>query len=287
MTILPQATKIEVCNTEVVSEYHELNRAWWDQAAPLHVESPLYDLEAFRAGENALRPFEPEELGDVEGLDLLHLQCHIGTDTLSWARLGARVTGYDLSPQSLAAARLLAAQLDIDATFVEGELYDAPRILDGNTFDVVYTGIGALNWLPDIQAWAKVVASLIKPGGRLYLVEFHPILNLTNTDAIELDASWHYFHRPEGMTFTDSYDYAGGTQTPEALTTMEWSHDLGSILTAVLDAGLIIDMFHEHGEISYERWSELERLGEAKRWKIPQGMPQLPLEFSLIARKPN
>ena len=268
-----------------MSAYYEVNRAWWDQAAPLHVESPLYDLDSFRAGESALRPFESEELGDVEGLELLHLQCHIGTDTLSWARLGARVTGYDLSPQSLEAARLLASQIGVEAEFVEGEFYESPQMLNGRTFDVVYTGIGALNWLPDIQAWAKVVASLIKPGGRLYLVEFHPILNLINTDAIALDASWHYFHQPEGMTFTDDYDYAGGSQAPEALATVEWSHDLGSIMTAILDAGLMVEMFHEHGEISYERWAGLEQVGDAKRWRIPQELPQLPLEFSLIARK--
>jgi SAM-dependent methyltransferase len=268
-----------------MGDYRQLNQAWWDQAAGIHANSPLYDLEAFVAGESSLRPFEATELGDVGGLDLVHLQCHIGTDTLSWARLGALVTGYDISEKSLDIARELAGKLEADASFVAGEVYEAPEKLDGKTFDVVYTGIGALNWLPDIVQWAQVVAALLKPGGRLYLVEFHPLLNLINSDEIALDAEWHYFYKSEGSEFTDTYDYSGSGETPIAMTTVEWSHDLGSILSALIYAGLTIEMFHEHGAISYQRWSGLEQVGQTKRWTIPEGQPQLPLEFSLIARK--
>ena len=267
-----------------MTNYQALNRAWWDQAAGIHATSPLYDLEAFIAGENSLRPFEADDLGDVSGLDMVHLQCHIGTDTLSWARLGACVTGYDFSEKSLEVARNLASRLALDASFVTGDLYDASNILRGRTFDIVYTGIGALTWLPDMSRWAEVVASLLKPGGRLYLVEFHPLLNIIKSDTVALDASWPYFHHDEGMAFTDAYDYSGSDQVPSEMTTMEWSHDLGSIFTAILKAGLVIEQFREYGEISYQRWPGLEQVGASKRWRIPQGQPQIPLEFSLIAR---
>ena len=154
-----------------------MNRAHWDEAAPLHAHERLYDLDGFRAGRNDIRPFELDEIGAVDGRELLHLQCHLGTDTLSWAQHGARVSGLDFSERSLVVARELAAELGIDAEFWNADVYDAVGAVGGRTFDIVYTGIGALGWLPDLGAWARVVHDLLRPDGILYLVEIHPVVH--------------------------------------------------------------------------------------------------------------
>lgn len=157
-------------------DWRGLNRANWDDRVPIHLASAFYDVDGFRAGASSLRPFETAEVGDVTGQRLLHLQCHIGLDTLSWARRGAVVTGLDFSQPAIEAARSLATDLGIDATFVTADVYDAATALPGQRFDIVYTGTGtgALVWLPDLSRWAEVVAGLLAPGGFLYLVEGHP-----------------------------------------------------------------------------------------------------------------
>ena len=171
------------------------NQARWDESVPWHAESDLYDLAGFRAGRDDIRPFEHEEIGDVQGQELLHLQCHLGTDTLSWARHGARVAGLDFSPNAIEVATALAADCAIDARFWCADVYDAADAVDGRRFDIVSTGIGALGWLPDLSTWAREVASLLRPGGVLYLVEIHPIVigllgdGLTMTNDI-LDAAY-------------------------------------------------------------------------------------------------
>lgn len=158
------------------------NLARWDEATPFHAAGSFYDLDGFRSGRQDVRPFDLEELGAVAGLDLVHLQCHLGTDTLSWARHGARVVGLDFSARAVAAARDLARDCGLDAEFVCANVYDAAAALDGRRFDVVYTGIGALNWLPDLDRWARVVADLVRPGGVLYLVEIHPMVQAVVED---------------------------------------------------------------------------------------------------------
>ena len=174
-----------------MDEWRELNRAWWDERTPLHVTSAFYDVEGFRAGRSDLRPFEVEEMGDVAGRELVHLQCHFGLDTLSWARLGAHVTGLDFSHPAIDAARALTDELGMDAAFVVSDVYDAPQTL-ARTFDIVYTGIGALCWLPDIPRWAGVVRDLLRPGGVLYLVETHPMSDVLGDE--DLVARYPYFH---------------------------------------------------------------------------------------------
>ena len=154
----------------------EANRRQWDERAPLHVASEFYDVDGFRAGRSTLRAVEVEEVGDVTGRELLHLQCHFGLDTLSWARRGARVTGLDFSESAVEAARALADAEGIDAEFVCANVYDAVAALSGRTYDVVYTGIGALCWLPDIDRWAATAGALVKPGGSLYVFEHHPFI---------------------------------------------------------------------------------------------------------------
>jgi len=156
------------------SEWFALNRASWNARTPVHLRSRFYDLEAFKAGQTSLKPIELEQVGDVRGKSLLHLQCHFGQDTLSWARLGARVTGLDLSDVAIAEARALASGLGIRARFVEGNVYDAPALLGGERFDVVFTSYGVVGWLPRLEPWARAIAASLAPGGTFHGVEFHP-----------------------------------------------------------------------------------------------------------------
>lgn len=259
----------------------ELNRRWWDERVPLHVGSDLYDVEEFKAGRDSLRPFELEELRDVTGKSLVHLQCHFGLDTISWARRGARVTGLDFSEPAVEAARQLAAETGVDADFVAADVYDASQALHGRTYDIVYTGLGALNWLPDLRRWAEVVAALTEPGDVLYLVEFHPLTWIYADDDLTIE---HDYFNTEPFTFEETGSYAA----PEAATTnnetVEWQHTLASILTAVLDAGFAIELFREHDYTAFPRWPLLQERA-ANEFVFPAGTPRLPLMFSLRARR--
>jgi SAM-dependent methyltransferase len=265
-----------------VDPHADANRAWWDERAPLHLTSGLYDVEAFVAGASTLRPFERAELGDVAGRSLVHLQCHVGMDSLSWARLGAEVTGLDFSAPALAAARALADRIGVDATFVESDVYDAPRTL-GRRFDIVYTGIGALCWLPDIPRWAGVVRDLLAPGGVLYLVETHPLSDALGDD--DLMPTYPYF-----MTEPIHENAPGSYAVPDAATTandsFSWVHPLSRVTGALLDRGFTIERFSEFDFTVFQRWPFLE-VGSDRLHRLPPGCPSLPLLYSLRASVPG
>ena len=258
------------------------NRAAWDERVGLHLESAYYDNESFRAGRSSLRPFELEEVGPVEGRTLVHLQCHFGQDTLSWARRGATVTGLDFSGDAVAAARELAADIGIDAEFVEANVFDAVEALGGRQFDIVYTGLGALVWLPDMTRWASVAAALVKPGGVLYLAEFHPVADVFAHESLLADHD--YFTRPEGSRFESSGTYTDWDAPTRANVNYEWTHPVSEVVTALLDAGLRLELLHEHDHTLFERWPFLERRDDGTYW-LPEGMPRLPLMYSLRAAK--
>jgi 2-polyprenyl-3-methyl-5-hydroxy-6-metoxy-1,4-benzoquinol methylase len=257
----------------------ELNRTWWDERVPIHVASDFYDVDGFKAGATALRPFELEEVGDVSGRSLLHLQCHFGLDTLSWARLGARVTGLDFSGPAVATARSLAADTGLDAEFVVADVHDAPAALGGRRFEIVYTGIGALNWLPDLRRWAQVVAQLVEPGGFLYLSEFHPVETVFAED--DLTVEYDYFQR-EPFLLDEPGTYADPTARTTQDRTEEWQHPLGEVVSAVIDAGLQVELLHEHDFTLVLRWPFLEERGGG--YRMPAGRPRVPLMYSVRAR---
>jgi 2-polyprenyl-3-methyl-5-hydroxy-6-metoxy-1,4-benzoquinol methylase len=257
------------------------NQAHWDEATPLHATSDLYDLEAFRAGADHIRPFEHDELGPVAGRELLHLQCHIGTDTLSWARHGARVSGLDFSSKAIEVARALADDCGIDADFWCADVYDAVDAVQGRRFDIVYTGLGAIGWLPDLGPWGRVIKELLRPGGVLYLVEIHPLVigvvrdgRTLSQDVFEADfVPW---------------DEPGGTYAaPDAellnTTTYERVHSISDVLSAVLDAGLMLELFHEQSYTTAP-WPWAER-GDDGYYRLPEGWPRFPLTYSLRARR--
>jgi SAM-dependent methyltransferase len=264
------------------ADWLDANRAMWDERVPIHVDSDFYDVAAFRARPDRIRPFEADEVGDVAGKDLVHLQCHFGLDTLSWATRGARVTGLDFSRPAVDAARTLAAELRVDAEFVEGVVDDAVSMLGGRSFDIAYTGIGAINWLPDIERWAQVVASLLRPGGFLYLAEFHPF-------------TWVFPWKGDLVVVSDYFDdqprfdddpgtYVDLDAPTESNGCYEWQHTLGDVVTAIVAAGLTLEFLHEHDLTLYARWPWLERHG-VDDYRFPDGRPRVPLMYSIRARK--
>jgi SAM-dependent methyltransferase len=262
-------------------DWRGLNTANWDDRVPVHLASEFYDLAGFAAGAGSLRPFEAGEAGDVTGRRLVHLQCHIGLDTLSWARHGALVTGLDFSAPATAAARSLADGLGLDASFVTADVYEAVAALGGQRFDVVYVSIGALVWLPDLTRWAAVVAALIEPGGFLYLVEGHPVAD-TLDDARGATMTRDYF---DDQPRVEDYPYTYTDGPPLRHTrSVQFQHPLGQVVTALAEAGLRIDFLHEHDSDTFQRFDSLERHGTGYRY--PAGQPRAPLMYSLRATRP-
>ena len=265
--------------------YLEANRALWDEWTPIHEASKFYDLPSFKAGGVRLRDYELEEVGDVAGKDLLHLQCHFGIDTLSWARMGARPTGVDFSAKAIELARSLAAELELDARFVESSVYDLPDHLQGD-FDIVYTSRGILGWLPDLRRWAEVIARFLRPGGFFYITEGHPVLWTLDDaeDATDLVVKYPYFPRAEPLAFPTQGSYADPTAHVEQPVEYDWIHSMGEIVTALADVGLRIDFLHE---FPFVEWPVpfLEPSDDGK-WRMPEGREgELPLFFSLKATK--
>ncbi|MFI9103802.1 class I SAM-dependent methyltransferase [Streptomyces fildesensis] len=237
--------------TRTPADRRETNRARWDERVPIHTASEYYDLESFRAGQDVIRPFEAAEVGSVTGKSLLHLQCHLGLDTLSWALRGAsRVVGLDFSEPAVDAARELAADLGLPpdrASFVAADVYDAAEAVPDSAYDIVYTGTGALCWLPDIVRWAETAASLVAPGGFLYLAEFHPL-----TDALDDESGSRIAHDawsdvPPGP-YGDGDTDADTVDPPLHSGSGGWArqHTLGDVVTAVAATGLRLEFLHEH-----------------------------------------
>jgi SAM-dependent methyltransferase len=240
-----------------VDDYRTLNRASWDERAPAHADSPDYAVAQFLEDPQFISGvvrFDVPRLGDVRGLRGVHLQCHIGTDTISLARLGARMSGLDFSPPALEQARRLARETGADVEFVEADVYDAAQALGAGKFDLAYTGIGALCWLPDIERWAEVVTQLLKPRGRLFMREGHPMLWAladARPDRL-LVVDYPYFQREEPLVYTDGGTYVQTEATFAHNTTHEWNHGLGEVLTALLTRGFRITGLAEHDSVPWE-----------------------------------
>ena len=275
-----------------MTEYWEINRASWDQRAPVHAASQTYDLQRLIDDPAALSgvvAYDAVALGDLTGLDVLHLQCHIGTDTVSLARLGARsITGLDISPVSLEIARGLARDCGIAAArFVESEVYAAPDSLGGQQFDLVYSGVGAINWLPSISRWARVAANLVRPGGRVHLRDGHPMfyaLDYRRGDEM-LVVELPYFETAEPIIDDEPGTYTDGdTSGITANLSHEWNHGLGETVQALIDAGLTITRLDEHTEME---WKGLDWFVETRegRYALPDRRERVPLMFTVQAHK--
>lgn len=274
----------------MTSEYVEANRANWDARVADHLVA--YGAEAFADDPSAnwvrgdlalMAPHLPN--GSVHGLDLVHLQCHIGVDTLSWARLGARVTGTDFSGEAIDAARMLAARAGLSADFVQTLNEDAPVVL-GRQFDVVFTSVGVLAWLADLDSWARAIHTLLKPGGLFFIREGHPMMSALayerDDDLLVVDEP--YFPTGTPLRYDDGITYASDTVLDDHKTNYQWPHSLAEILGAVLGAGLIIESFGEHTTMPWKALPSLVQTPEG--FALPSGRERLPLMFSLAARRP-
>lgn len=278
-----------------MDSYRQSNRRLWDEWTAVHKGSDFYDLESFKTGATSrgpdeaapgirVRRFEVEEIGDVRGKDLLHLQCHFGIDTLSWARLGARVTGIDFSDAAIELARSLADELDLDARFVVSSVEDLPANLEGS-YDIVYTSRGAIWWLGDLGRWAEVVAGFLRPEGIFYMTEFHPVLQTLDENLAEPCVRYPYFPRPEPQRFAVHGSYADPTASVESEEEFGWQHSLGEIVTALAHAGLRLELLHEFDWVDHRYLPWLEE-DDAGRWRLPADVEgELPLMYSLRARK--
>jgi SAM-dependent methyltransferase len=263
-------------------EWLTLNRTNWDERVPLHLGAPSYDLTDLRAGRGRLNRIEAAELGPVEGLRLLHLQCHFGRDSLTLAQLGANVTGLDFSGPAIAAARNLAAELGIPAGFVQSDVYAARGAVHG-LFDRVYVTWGTICWLPDIIGWARVIASLLAPAGQLYFADAHPAAYVFDDEtAVAGMPGWYapYFHRG-ALQIDDARDYADPTARLTNARTHQFMHPISSVVTALIEAGLQVTMLHEHDSIPWQLFSCLVEGADGDfRWP---DRPWLPLSYSLKA----
>jgi SAM-dependent methyltransferase len=273
-----------------VDDYLEVNRASWDDRAEAHAAAPEYALNRFIDDPGFISDvvrFDLPRLGGIDGLKGVHLQCHIGTDTLSLARLGARMTGLDLSPASLAQARLLSAQAGPHVEFFESEVYEAASVLGTEAFELVFTGVGALGWLPSVSRWARTVADLLVPGGRLFLREGHPMmwaLADTRPDGL-LVVDYPYFELEEPMVFDEGGTYVTTDATFTHNLTHEWNHGLGEIITALMDSGMELTMLVEHDSVPWEALPGQMTQVELGEWRLTDRPWRLPHSYTLQAVK--
>jgi SAM-dependent methyltransferase len=273
-----------------MDRYVEINRASWDERAPAHAASPDYAVSRFIDDKTFLSDvvrFDLPRLGDIAGLRGVHLQCHIGTDTISLARLGAHMTGLDVSPASLTQARLLAERAGPRVEFVEAELYQAVSALGRETFDFVFTGVGALCWLPSVRRWADVVAELLRPGGRLFLREGHPMLWALEDERPDglLVVEYPYFEREEPTIFDSPGTYVQTDVTFTHTVTHEWNHGLGEIVTALLEAGMELTMLVEHDSVPWEALPGQMTQIDLGEWRLTDRPWRLPHSYTLQAIK--
>lgn len=269
-----------------MDDYTKANLEWWNEAAIAHSQGEGYNLASFKAGKNKLHSLELEEVGDVAGKTLLHLQCHFGMDTLSWARLGAQVTGIDFSDKAIAIAKNLSQELHLDATFIQTELYNLPNVLDAAAaFDIVFTSYGAISWLPDLQPWGRIIEHYLKPGGFFYIAEGHPFMWLLDEKSADLKLHYPYFSK-EPIKDDEVGTYAEKNAKFEHTITYGWNHTFSEIFDSLISAGLTINFLHEHPFCAWEPFPEMEQ-GEDKfnRFKDPAKRAMIPLMYSLKATR--
>jgi SAM-dependent methyltransferase len=260
----------------------ELNQALWDEWTGVNASSAMYRLDAFRQGENVLDSLVLKEMGNVAGKSLLHLQCHFGMDTLSWARLGASVTGVDFSSKAISLAKNLSRDLQIPARFIQCNIYDLPSHLE-DQFDIVFASYGVLTWLPDLSRWMQIAASYVKPGGFLYLLDGHPITWIFDEKSDNWELCYPYFQQ-EAMICEEEGSYADRTASIQSHTCYQWQHTLGEIVTSACNNGLRIEYLHEFGYSEFQAHPSLIQQ-ENGTWHHPDGDTRIPMLFSLKAWK--
>ncbi|OLS31179.1 MAG: Ubiquinone biosynthesis O-methyltransferase [Candidatus Heimdallarchaeota archaeon AB_125] len=260
------------------------NLAKWNEACKIHAKSSDYDMEGFLKGNNSLHEIELESLGNVKDKTLLHLQCQFGMDTLSWARLGARVTGVDFSDKSINLANELNEHLNLPAKFICSNIYDLPEVLD-EEFDIVFTSYGVLCWLPDIEKWASIVSRYLKRGGTFFIAEFHPFLWIFDDENPEkLEYKYPYFYGEEPLHYKTEYTYTEQEEMIENVDNYNWQHTFSKIITSLIEAGLKIQEVKEYPFTFFPQYQFMEKEGR-DIWTFKDNKYNLPMVFSIKAIK--
>jgi SAM-dependent methyltransferase len=278
-----------------VDEFSASNRKLWDEWTPINARSEFYDVEEWMKSHGRMWPFVEQEVGDVLSKDLLHLQCHFGLDTLTWAWRGAKVTGVDYSERAIELARTLAAETGLAATFICSDVLDLPAVLN-RQFEIVFTTFGVLRWLPDLAKWAEIVAHFLCPGGFLYLADMHPFALVLDDDADTTEPRLHYPYFPsaEPLSFPVQGSYADPTANVQHPVEYGWMHSIGEIVTSVAQAGLVIEFLHEFPFAVEKQLPFLIRTdardpsdSRPGLWTLESSLHgRLPLTFSLKANRP-
>lgn len=265
-----------------IEEYLNINKANWNERVAIHKKSELYDLRKFRKGVNKLHSLEREELGDIRGKSILHLQCHFGMDTLSLEMLGACVTGIDFSEEAINSAIELRDDLGMKSEFVLSDVYSLPEKLN-KKFDIVYTSYGVLIWLPDLIKWGEVINHFLKEGGFFYIAEVHPasMIFYNSSDSKKPEVKYPYFKKPEPLVFNEGGTYTDRNAKTENNTSYEWTHSLMDIFTALLNVGLKIEFFHEFDFTVWQQFPWMKK-SEDGYYRMEE---EIPLLFSLKAVK--
>jgi 2-polyprenyl-3-methyl-5-hydroxy-6-metoxy-1,4-benzoquinol methylase len=264
-----------------LEEYFETNKRRWNELVAIHADSDEYNLEDFIAGKNSLHRIELEKLGDVTGKHLLHLQCHFGLDTISWARLGAKATGVDFSETAIELAREIAKKVRVNTEFVCSNIYDLPKVNEGE-YDIVFTSYGVLCWLNDVDEWARIITHYLKPGGVFLLVESHPFMWVFDDEAKELRQKYSYWHNEEPLSWEEDGTYADENAKITNKKSYEWQHTVSDVLNALIKAGLTIDEVGEYPELVWGYVPASKRVD--KEWFRIPGDP-LPQTWSVLASK--
>ena len=238
-----------------MKNYFESNKILWDKRASLHLDSDFYDMEGFRKGSSSLKSIEGDLLGDVKDKSILHLQCHFGQDSLSLARMGAKVTGLDLSEVAIDSARSLNQELELDASFICANVYDTNKHIKEH-FDIVFLSYGAICWLPDLKPWAEIIASRLKKGGQLIMAEFHPVLYMYDWSTNKID--YNYFNNGEAYEEVEEESYASGGKAVNEVE-YSWNHPMSDIIQSLLDVGLQLEVLREYDYSPYNCFPNLEQ----------------------------
>ncbi len=266
-------------NDETLQEYFEANRQGWNKKTAVHKDSIFYNVQDFKKGKSALNTIELEALGDVRNKSMLHLQCHFGLDTLSWAREGATVTGVDLSDTAIDTAKSLSDELNIPADFICCNVYDLPAHLN-KQFDIVFTSYGVVGWLPDLNKWAAIIARLLKPGGVFYMVEFHPVVWMMDEDFEHIK---YYYHNEQVIVEECNGTYADRYAAIE-YKEYSWNHSLSEVINALIKHGLQINHLNEYPYSCYNCFNKTVQ-GSDGFYRIKGLENKIPMMYSIKATR--
>jgi SAM-dependent methyltransferase len=263
------------------NNYLEINRKAWNNRVEAHLKSEFYDLENFLKGKSSLNDIELNLLGDINGKTILHLQCHFGQDTISLSRLGANVTGVDLSDNAIESAKQIAKETGSNTTFICCDIYDLPNQLD-EQFDVVFTSYGTIGWLPDLDQWAKIISKFLKPNGQFVFVEFHPVVWMFD-DNFE-NIGYRYFNSG-AIIETNSGTYADKT-ADITIYDVSWNHGISEVLNSLIKNGLEIKSFDEFDYSPYNCFNKTVEF-EPNKYRIEHFDNKIPMVYSITAIKKN